>query len=203
MSISLEKRIILVHIPKTGGQSIHKALGIGKMKSSLFGFHGDKEYSHFTAREIREHVGTDVFNRCFKLAVVRNPFDRLLSEYHFKRKGDRRFIDAGRLSFEEFVMELGSRFHEIGELPQREICHFTPQADFVHDGGGRLMVDRLFRFEEFSSEIAGFIQEKYGVRVPHINRTDHSSYAGCYSAGTRAIVERIYRRDLEAFGYVF
>lgn len=201
MSISHNKKIILVHIPKTGGQSIHKALRIGKSKKNLFGFQGDKEYSHLTATEIREYIGSTIFDSYLKLAVVRNPFDRLVSEYHFKKKGDHRFINVTNLSFEAFVLELGAHFHRLKDFPQREINHFTPQADFVYDDNDNLLVDKLFKFEDFNTSIDSFIQKITGVQVPHINKTHHTQYSAYYSKKTKNIVEQIYRKDLEKFDY--
>jgi hypothetical protein len=204
MSICHDKQLILVHVPKTGGQSIHDALGIGKEKSDLYGFHDGKEWSHFTAAQILDEVGPETFNSYLKIAVVRNPFDRLVSEYHFKKHGrDTRFIPINRgginIPFDWFIEELELSFDLVREYPQRVTNHFYPQVDFIYDND-KLMVDKVFRFEDFD-KVAKFVKENYGVDVPHINKSDHEEYQTYYDKNTKRIVERLYHEDFEKLGY--
>jgi hypothetical protein len=63
------RRLIFVHIQKTGGNAISTALGQNP----------DCPEKHFFARDLRELYCTDVWNAYFKFAFVRNPWDRLVS----------------------------------------------------------------------------------------------------------------------------
>ena len=62
-------RLILVHIQKTGGNSI----------STAFGENPNCSEKHFFASDLREFYGVDAWNTHFKVAFVRNPWDRLVS----------------------------------------------------------------------------------------------------------------------------
>jgi hypothetical protein len=204
MPILKNKKLIFVHIPKTGGQSIEAALGIITKEDQLFGlFHG-REYSHLTAKEILSIVGRSVFNSCFKFAIVRNPFDRLVSEYFFKKKGgDCRFIDIWHVSsFKDFIHQLKKKHHEMFTTPQIEINHFLPQTNFVYSETDNLLVDKIFKFEDFANEIKDFI-EQLGYSLPHVNQTTHKHYRHYFDRETQAIVETIYSDDLKRFDYAF
>ena len=66
------------------------------------------------------------------------------------------------------------------------------------------MVDFVGRHENLAEDfqkvcrIVG-IQEE----LPHENQTEHRQYRHYYTAEARALVERIYREDLDRFGYSF
>ena len=65
---------IFVHVPRTGGFALAK---------SLFGNAGG---SHITVRQYRE-IFDHEFSSYFKFAIVRNPFDRLVSAYRYIMDG--------------------------------------------------------------------------------------------------------------------
>ena len=68
------------------------------------------------------------------------------------------------------------------------------------------MVDFLGRFEQLETDFKQ-VAQKLGrpadLSLPVINKSSHKHYSDYYTAETRAIVERVYRRDIEAFGYGF
>lgn len=67
-------RYLFIHITKTAGTSV---------AISLF---GELPY-HYTAVQYRVIYGRKTFNRYFKFAFVRNPWDRLYSAYSFLKNG--------------------------------------------------------------------------------------------------------------------
>ena len=74
MYIDHDRKLVFIHIARTGGSSIKTALNLH-----------DKQYN--------EHYHLDssyIPKGCkdyFKFAFVRNPFDRFVSLYHFRPKG--------------------------------------------------------------------------------------------------------------------
>ena len=78
MIISAEKKYIFIHIPKNAGTSIEASLtGAEQWKD---------EEKHMTAWECKTKYGEQVWHEYFSFCVVRNPWDRLLSQYKFSGK---------------------------------------------------------------------------------------------------------------------
>src|SRR4051812_39230730 len=74
--ISHEHRCIFVHIPKTAGNSVNRVFGIGWQD------HKDLQRYH-------AELPAELFATYFKFAIVRNPWDRLLSDYNYQVKKSR------------------------------------------------------------------------------------------------------------------
>ena len=81
-------KVLFVHIPKTAGTTIETALGL-KSAECLYDFQGKKAdqivtRQHLFASEYRNII--DNVDNLYRVSVVRNPYDRLVSAYHFAGK---------------------------------------------------------------------------------------------------------------------
>ena len=72
-------KIIFIHIPKNAGISIEEALF-------------DKKIGHKSILQFESH-NLKKYHEYFKFTVVRNPYDRLVSAFHFLKKGGRNPVD--------------------------------------------------------------------------------------------------------------
>ena len=159
-----EYHVIFIHIPKTGGTTIENALFNGRV---MF----DVGSSHRTAQELStlcQERGTP-FASFYSFAIVRNPYDRLISSYFYAKNGGNggpndaeRFKPWRKLSFEQFV----GRLVHLQERGQSHLIpsHFQPQYRWVTKGGGEyevkggdalpeLMVSRVGKFEQLQDEM--------------------------------------------------
>jgi hypothetical protein len=196
-------KTIFVHIPKTGGQSIEhvflaehgltwetRAPLLLRKNEDLE--RGPKRLAHLLAREYVEfgYVATEDFAASFKFTVVRNPYDRTISEYRFKKS-----INPDlRKSFRDYVLSL-----ERKNLPR----HDEPQSDFVLDASGRMMVDTIIRFENLSSAFADLTPQIFGRRIelPHVNKSETEMPAEANDPDLRRALYRKYERDFDLFKY--
>ncbi|MFN3230524.1 MAG: sulfotransferase family 2 domain-containing protein [Alphaproteobacteria bacterium] len=189
-------RAIFVHIPKTGGLSV---------LSGLFGI--DRLQGHIPALAYR-YKSKEKFEDYFKFCVVRNPWDRCVSAFHFLKAGgvsddDRLWADrvlGDCPDFATFAKKLESPRFAATVMAWR---HFRPQADFVTDVRGRLLVDHVARFENLGAEFE-MLAERLGVtaRLPKINVQEGAgSYADRYTASSRATIGRLFDRDITLFEY--
>jgi hypothetical protein len=185
-------RCIFVHIPKTAGTSIARALfNAGSRHVPCI------EYERANPRK---------FRRYFKFAIVRNPWDRLFSAYRFLKQGgmndnDRAWANAHLArygDFEQFVHEW------VNETNVRTWVHFRPQGDFITDAAGNMAMDLLGRFEHIDADYESICQ-RIGMCAP-LPRSDHVAkvhFSTVYSAEMVEIVRVAYKEDIDLLDYSF
>jgi hypothetical protein len=193
--LSYEGRVLFVHIQKTAGLTVRDV-----MRRHYPDWHQPFGW-HKHAIEVRDRLGTSEWQRFYKFTFVRNPSRRQVSWFHHVQERRARGGNIGRVqecnlpehcTFEQFV-EGGS-----GVL----VC---PQFDYITDRLGNLIIDDVYRFENFDGEV-----QRLGARLgitpgpwPHKNATEHRAYQEYYSPILRDIVGGRFARDIEAFGYKF
>lgn len=186
-----ELKAIFIHIPKTGGNSIQKALF-------------DNPSVHVPWSDYYKK-SPKKFEKFFKFAVVRNPWDRLVSSFFYLKNGGMNDEDKKWTSenikdfnnFEEFVL---------GWINDKNIykgIHFIPQTYWICDENKKIMVDFIARLETINQDFL-FIANKVGStkkKIEKINTSERSQYRNYYSDKTIEIVKNIYKDDIELFGY--
>ena len=189
LSEQFRLRCVFFHLPKTGGLAVSDAL------------FGNRASGHISVEDAKLAFGAWRFRWFFKFCFVRNPWDRLVSAYHYLRKGHPKspivpLLQAG--SFAEFVAN-----HLNTPVVAREE-HIRPQHSYVTDSAGRLVVDFVGRFERLAHDY-DVVARRLGVNRPltTTNRSDHDDYRRYYDAATQARVAEFYRKDIELFDYRF
>jgi chondroitin 4-sulfotransferase 11 len=202
--INHQYHCIFVHIPKTAGKSIHR-------------FFGMKWQNHKDLFQYARELEPQVFATYFKFAIVRNPWERILSEYNFQKKkktnspgSDKLFAedDGGRTRrFREWVeAALGNPFHyepvRWGGEVSEGIHRWSPQVDWI-SLGGKIGVDRVLRMENLQNdfeEVRQVVGKPSGA-LPCRNWKFHLHYSHYYDEATKRLVGDYYAKDIEAFGY--
>jgi hypothetical protein len=205
MFISRQKKLLFVHIQKTGGSSIAKVLSqkVPDAKSML-GIHDHALWA-------RGALGTE-YSELFKFAFVRNPWDRLVSWYTMIEQRREmlpwsqlnqlwRYVLTHSTSFEEFVSNCTAT---IDDIDGRKGFLYN-QLDYITDESGRLIVDFVGRYENFERDVKEVFSalELDDVEVPHTNKSKRGHYSEYYSKTTEEIVAERYSKDIAFFGYAF
>ena len=87
--ISHKHKCIFIHIPKCGGTSIEDALFKPRNERTIKDlWSGPNKYQtgglqHLMASHIIEEVGGDLFDEYFKFSFVRNPWEKMVSQFTF------------------------------------------------------------------------------------------------------------------------
>lgn len=180
MSI-IKDKYIFIHIPKTAGTSIEQ----------LIGGSGHRGIEQILTQG-QDDFGNKVVNPNLPVVCfVRNPFDRLVSAYHFVKQ-----VNYAQLppSFPEFV-------NNINFWMQSHVEHFSPQWKFV-SRGKKMIADYVFRFENL---IADFEQMKilFDIKgeLPHVQTSDHRDYKEYYTPKLAEKVRNAYHKDFTWFNY--
>ncbi|OYX10640.1 MAG: hypothetical protein B7Z08_00130 [Sphingomonadales bacterium 32-68-7] len=153
----------------------------------------------------------DLFARAYKFTVVRNPWDRLASSFHFMQSGTewpmqqdwaRRHLTG--LDFAAFVRKLRNPWFRQEVLAER---FFWPQSFWLKDRDGRILVDEIHRFEELAAAVER-ICAQCGIAAP-TRMAEHRKSARAPSRQLYEddemieLVGRLYAEDIERFGYSF
>jgi hypothetical protein len=226
MPISHKHKIIFIHIPKNGGSSIDRLLEVNRSRpETLFATKrmlegGIEEVSHLSMLQLKRFIKKNhpkyypKLDEYYSFAVVRNPWDRMVSEYfhlmrHFSDTAHPVFGKMKKLTFENWIILLEKVFNKIPNLVHPRAfygSHFRQQVDFVYDENS-LLVDDLYRFENYAKNWEE-INSKLRLNTPilHLNKNTNRKnrdYRIYYSEKTKKIIERLYSRDIYKPEYRF
>jgi hypothetical protein len=190
-----EAGIVFIHIPKTAGVSITQAV------------YGRTVWCHFTLPQLLKAADEDVL-RLPRFTIIRNPWDRAVSAYHFAKSGGIRGgaqmkrADRYRAQdFETFDSYVRGYLavHDVWKLDGV----FRPQSYYLGPPG-RDNFGYIGDFD-YMPETEQWLTDTLGrpVRLPHTNASNHSNYQTYYTKETRNIVGDIYRCDIDRFGFQF
>jgi len=215
MIISHGRKYIFVHIPKTGGTALALALEGRAMKDDFL--IGDtpkainrrkrlkgiqtsgRVWKHSRLRDIYGLVTQSEIESFFIFTLVRNPWDMMVSYYHWLR--DQSFDHpavtlAQRLEFSGFVNE------EHTKLTMRA----SPYGHYMVDRTGEERCDLFIRLEHLATDIAPLEAHlKFEIgKVPIANASHRDAdYRSYYSDRDAAVVADICAEDIARFGYEF
>ena len=203
MPLSKKYRAIFVHIPKNAGESIEKTLEMyrGDSKETLWGVRDKRVVlQHLSAEKLKDqYIEKSVWDAFLKFAVVRNPWSKAVSEYHW-------YLRFGPLiSFSEWVDSLPARLQINEMINVLEIGHNVHQHKFLYDKDGCLLVDKILAFEDLSSGFKDLCDsQNWQVSLKYDEATKSSpsrDYRSFYNATTAKKILDIYQKDVELFGY--
>lgn len=193
-------KCIYVHIPKCAGISVSK---------SLF---DSKAGGHLSISDYELIFSREEFEKYFKFAFVRNPWDRLYSAYTFMKKGgrhagDQRWAERHLLPYDDF-----ESFVEGWVTPENVqlSTHFRPQSDYLLSATGENSVDFIGTFENLISDFNA-VKQRLGIdtellslnttkaepTLKKVNFRDH------YTPKMRQIVTNVYAKDIGLLNYTF
>jgi hypothetical protein len=211
MLISHSHSFAFFHVPKTAGSSVRVALGrhatcvddywanralarIGIPVNRFAPWPYTKLRPHASAATLAAWLPPEIFERLFKFAFVRNPWDLLVSYWHYLRHnpGHHRRRIARRLP--DFAAYVGYEIRR-GRISQsRLLC----------DRRGRLLVDFVGRYESLPTDFVR-ICRRVGIEatLPRVNAGSRGDYRDYYTPALAARVAEAFATDVERFGYAF
>ncbi len=214
MILSRGRRYIFVHIPKTGGTAMALALEgramaddilIGdtpkavKRRGRLKGVEAaGRLWKHSTLADIEGLVTREELDDFLIFTLVRNPWDRMVSYYHWLKEQsfDHPAVALARdLSFADFL-----RHPETVASVQR-----NPYSSYLRDGAGRERAGHFVRVEHFGEDFAPVAAHLgFSVVLERVNQSARDrDWRGYYDPSLAAHVGDICAEDIARFGYGF
>lgn len=192
------REFVFINISKTANTSIRRGLRIQTNK-------------HLWVDKVIDRIGIDAWNELYTFTFVRNPWDRIVSHYHFMAQHEphelfvhfpKERIPVGRpkLPFKEWV-----RFVYQDE-PELYHMKYRPCVDWYMRDGVQ-MVDFVGRFENLEADYAHVCRmigrTSRGSLTQHRNKSEHRHYRDYYDSETAAIIAQVFAEDIELLGYSF
>ena len=200
--INREHKIIFVHIPKTGGTSVEKLFD-----DSFYGWDEKRSLwkQHCSIYQMQSVYGIDI-RSYYKFAIVRNPWDRAVSDYKWWTRPSSPFFNFLKNTTLEDYLLIHNGYEKINHLNDStgRADHFYTQYSFV-EIDGRNCIDRIIRFENLQQDF-NLVCDEVGERrqqLPHTNKTNRKHYSEYYNQKTIDIVSQKYHKDIEYFDYQF
>ena len=189
-----KSKTIFIHIPKTAGVSLAKA---------IYGDVTFEGHRSFYFNNIALNIKNEVY---FSFSFVRNPFDRLYSAYKFLNEGGMNHLD--KLAFQTFLSEFEDFedfiLNGLNEKLIYQITHFIPQHEYLCDKSGNILVDFIGRFEDLESDTLLLSKRlKKDINLSHLNFNSKLDYKEVYSDEMIYKVNQIYQKDIDIFKYNF
>ncbi len=212
MILSPGRSYVFVHAPKTGGTAMALALESRAMKDDIM--LGDtpkalkrrrrlrgaqtrgRLWKHSTLADIDGLVPS--LDGLFAFTLVRNPWDRMVSYYHWLRvqNFDHPAVAlAGQMDFADFACA--------GQVIAS--MQASPARHYMTDATGAERADLFIRLEAVAEDAAPLWDHLgFALELDHVNASARDAdFRSYYTDAARAAVATACAEDIERFGYSF
>ena len=214
MYISKSRAFVFVHIPKTGGTALTLALEeragrddiiIGdtpkaqRRKKRLNDLKpAGRLWKHSTLADIDGILSTDELEQMVCTTLVRNPWDRAVSYYHWLRAQnfDHPAVGLAKLlDFNRFMRDPIT----VGAF------HDWPSGAYMRDASGIERCDMFMRIEHLEEDVQPLVEHLgFDLEIPVANVSDRNSdYRTYFDDSLAEFVGALCAEDVRRFGYSF
>jgi hypothetical protein len=213
--ICLKRKILFIHVPKTGGNSVAEKLipfcqeetGFTPQiddKSDLFIENQFGLRRHAAVTKWHHALGAEQFHRLFKFTILRNPWDRLVSHYIFKKRKQNElgweYENFDHTAFLVWLQKYAVTFDELCRLA--EGVPAAPARLYPRPG---YPIDFYLRTETLAEDwqtLCELVSLPYDP-MQHRNKGEHAHYRKYYNQETYQEVVRRCAAEIEQFSYCF
>jgi len=193
-----EANLLFIHIPRTGGTSfgtymlskssitLHSNLEENKLPEPILQKVSLQHQSYNTLYKYRDILGIDFNEKLRKIAFVRNPYDRIISDILWLKFNDE------NASQEEIYDTIQHYYFNRDDIDN----HNKAQYLFITDEKGNLIPDiKIIKTENMTNGL-----RKIGF-TDYEGSTHATSYMKYLNEESIKIINMVYKKDFELFGY--
>jgi len=215
MILSRGRRYLFIHIPKTGGTALSLALEARAMADDILVGDTPKArrrrgrlkgietagrlWKHSMLSDLDGLLAPGEVEELFVFTLVRNPWDRMVSYYHWLREQ----------SFDHPMVGLAQRLDFADFLAAPSVLasiEAAPYGRYVSDANGVERARAFLRLEHLDEDLAP-LEAHLGFDLGDLPRANASNrsrdWRGYYGAGEAELVARACALDIARFGYRF
>ena len=197
-----EKPLLFIHIPKAGGSYVEKEFNKNNYKIGKFDNNKhlkSKNKCTFWHTPVKYNKNIN-FKDYRVFTVVRNPYDRIISEYNWKGFGEfyKKLNVSKNTEINQFISKLNTN-----EKIYDGDCHLVPQSEYLTDYYGN-KVENIIHQENLDEELEKFInkyklnvklsKEKNQVKKKNFTQND-------LTTESKNIIKNYYKEDFKLLGY--
>ena len=182
-NIDHDKKIIFLHPNRCGGKSIELSLFNRSPEKGSADHNGPEKYV--------DTFGLDVWNNYYKFGFCRNPWDKIVSLFFYRKNNQKK----------EFVFKSLSDYLLNGE--ERYPYDFKLQKKYFTYEGKK--IDFIGRFENYHKDFNTLTKKlNLNIILPHVNQSiGKMYYKDMFDKKTKLLVEEKFYDDIKYFEYSF
>jgi len=215
--------LIFIHIPKTGGMYTLNSLSCFEII-----YHATIADEISKVKDKKKNP-----NDYFKFTIIRNPWDRMVSNYFFHKQRSHNdpnicenlFKPRERLKIREWIKKHNEEdefwkkyefkdwlkfFDEKEEAKSSSIYHDNIEKTYMDFIGvnGKIEVDYIINLHNYKKEInlIKLLSGKYFTAAKKSivkNKSNHEDYKSYYDSKSIDIVEKTFKKDIRMFNFKF
>ena len=192
MPISDKHKVIFIHIPKNAGTSIVEAMEMYDEGHHKFDYY-QKNYP-------------DKWETYTKIAVIRNPLDRTVSNYEYSKLDEsywHSFTNKAPYGpHPDYEMLKDIDFFKCVNLLYEDRSLFKHQGwdfqyPYVINSKKEFAVDYLIKYENIEEEL----KKLFNIELKKINQSNHKNYKDYYNENLIEKIYQIYKKDFKTFNF--
>ena len=204
------KKVNFIRIPKNASTSLYNYFGAtNTVRDDYLNANNEIYKNIFAPSHCRLNFAIKEFGERIldlpTLAVIRNPYDRMVSMYFFAQKF--KLNKIYNVDIENFL-QFCQTFESL--CSDESFFHGWPQKSFI-ELESKVSVENLIRFENLETEFAEFLHkynlknfyEKSQITLKQLNGTEHKNFKHYYCQKSKKIINKIWGEDLDYFAYLF
>jgi hypothetical protein len=178
-------KLLFIHINKNAGTSILTSI--------------NKKKLHLTVEELKELLGERTLNECIKFAIIRNPYDRVVSQYKHRVKTNQSSLKSENIGINKWVELTFSENYTVKYRDKKRM--FLTQLEWLKDKNGVIRVDEILRFDKLKYDFDRFC-EKYSLnmKLDHNNKSDFI-YSDPLNDLSKTLIYNYFKEDFLHFGF--